>query len=193
MQFASIWTLEFIHNGIGLVLTECKYTEHNFYSCSARRTENKGNRKGNPDPKRCEKAAKDCDYKNICHQSIWGRKYWDILNLSKSGKSILNRCPATISGYQLFRQQALAEGIMQSGKYSLVASTVAFDDRNTELKSCLKATGIGDFSADWGSIFDGSSIFKTWTHQKWAQFVRYQQKNGEFNDWLNYLEERYGY
>ena len=179
--------------GSGIVLTECKYTEHSFYRCSARRTVDKEKRKGNPDPSRCMKPGSVCDYKTICHQTIWGRKYWSQLVLSDFGKNILKRCPATSAGYQLFRQQALAEGIMKSGNYSLVASAVAFDNRNNELKSCLKSTGIPDFQTGWGEIFEGKSIFRTWTHQEWVEFVRKNQKNGEFNDWLKYLDERYGY
>lgn len=181
------------NNGNGIVLTECKYTEHSFYSCSARRTDDNERRKGNPDPLRCMSPANTTNYKSICHQSDWERKYWDILNLTKYGKGALNRCPAATAGYQLFRQQALAEGIMQSGKYSIVASTVAFDNRNTNLKSCLNRTGINDFQTEWSKEFDGKTIFKTWTHQEWVQFVRDNQVNGEFDNWVHYLNERYGY
>ncbi|MFA5820468.1 MAG: hypothetical protein WC854_14475, partial [Bacteroidales bacterium] len=177
----------------GLVLTECKYTEHSFYRCSARRTEDKEKRKGNPDPAKCLKPANLCDYKTICHQTVWKRKYWNNLSLSNNGKTILKRCPATSAGYQLFRQQALAEGIIKSGRYSLIVSAVAFDDRNTDLISCLKSTGIHDFQTSWGSIFDGQSIFKTWTHQEWVTFVKENQVGGQFDGWLKYLNERYGY
>ena len=126
-------------------------------------------------------------------QIVWGRKYRSLLKLSESGKKTLNRCPAATAGYQLFRQQALAEGIMKSGKYSLVISSVAFDDRNESLKGCLKRTGINDSQTDWADIFDGKAVFKTWTHQEWVQFVRVNQINREFDDWLEYLKERYGY
>jgi hypothetical protein len=179
--------------GSGIVLTECKYTEHSFYKCSARRTEDKVKRKGNPDPSRCLEQASICDYQTICHQTVWERKYWNNLILSKQGKTILKRCPATSAGYQLFRQQSLTEGIMKSGRYSLVASTVAFDDRNTELKTCLRSTGIPDFQTGWGGIFEGKAIFRTWTHQEWVEFVRKNQVKGQFNDWLKYIQDRYGY
>jgi hypothetical protein len=182
-----------IKQGSGIVLTECKYTEHSFYKCSARRKEDKEKRKGNPDPARCLKQASVCDYKTICHQTVWERKYWNNLFLSNQGKTILKRCPATSAGYQLFRQQSLAEGIMKSGRYSLVTSAVAFDDRNIELKACLRSTGISDFQTDWSGIFEGKAIFRTWTHQEWVAFVRKNQDKGQFNDWLKYLEERYGY
>ena len=180
-------------DGKGIVLTECKYTEHSFYPCSARRTYENEKRKGNPDPIRCMRFANGVDYKCICNQGVWGRKYWNLLNLSAFGERVLKRCPAATAGYQLFRQQALAEGIMQSGQFSLVVSSVAFDTKNTNLKNCLKRTGIPDFQTEWSKVFEGKSSFKTWTHQEWVQFVRDNQVNGEFDSWLIYLNERYGY
>jgi hypothetical protein len=180
-------------DGQGIVLTECKYTEKSFYKCSALTTKGSSRREGNPNPKRCFELASKANYKKTCHQTVWGRKYWDHLNLSSKGKQILIHCPAANGGYQLFRQQALAEGIMQSGKFSLVATSVAFDSRNDTLKNSLKRTGIADFQTDWGNIFDGKATFKTWTHQEWVQFVRANQQNGQFNHWLGYLEGRYGY
>lgn len=180
-------------NGKGLVLTECKYTEHSFYGCSARKVDNKLDRINNPDPKRCMESLADSNYASVCHQSVWGRKYLSLLEISEFGKNKLKRCPAATAGYQLLRQQALAEGIVKSGRYTLVASTVAFDKRNTDLKGCLKTTGIDDFQTDWGELFTGKAVFKTWTHQDWVQFVRDNQLNGEFDDWLLYLNQRYGY
>ena len=180
-------------DGKGLVLTECKYTEHSFYRCSARRTISKGEHEGNKYPERCMQIGTNCDYNSICHQTNWGRKYWSLLCLTEFGKKTLKRCPAATAGYQLFRQQALAEGIMKSGDYSLVASAVAFDERNTDLKGCLRTTGIIDFQTGWGAVFEGKSVFKTWTHQEWIQFVRDNQVNGEFDAWLEYLNKRYGY
>lgn len=179
--------------GNGLVLTENKFVEHSFYSCSARRTKSKGNHEGNPDTARCMKAAIGYDYKFNCHQTTWGRKYWSLLNLSDIGKSTLLRCPAATAGYQLFRQQALAEGIAQSGRYTLVASTVAFDERNTDLIGCLKTTGINDFQTNWGKLFNGKALFRTWTHQEWVKFVRDNMVNGELENWIKYMKGRYDY
>jgi hypothetical protein len=139
------------------------------------------------------KATKDYDHKLNCHQTVWGRKYWSLLNLSRYGKEVLSRCPAATAGYQLFRQQALAEGIAQSNRFDLVATAVAYDERNDDLITCLKTTGIDDFSESWGNLFDGKAIFKTWTHQNWVQFVRDNQVNGEFDEWMQYVGERYGY
>lgn len=180
-------------NGKGLVLTECKYTEHSFYGCSARKVDSKLDRINNPDPKRCMESVTDCNYESVCHQTVWGRKYLSLLEISEFGKNKLKRCPAATAGYQLLRQQALAEGIAKSGRYTIVASTVAFDNRNTALKGCLKTTGIDDFQTGWGELFTGKAVFKTWPHQDWVQFVRDNQLNGEFEDWLSYLNQRYGY
>lgn len=179
--------------GKGLILIECKYTEHSFYGCSARRINKKANRINNPDPKRCMIKQPECDYKTVCHQTVWGRKYLNLLKFSEEAKNKLQRCPAATSGYQLLRQQALAEGIAKSSQFSLVVSAVAFDDRNSNLKNCLKTTGVSDFQTGWADLFDGKTIFKTWTHQEWVQFVRKQQIKGEFNSWLDYVNKRYNY
>ena len=66
-------------DGKGIVLTESKYTEHNFYPCSARTTIESERRPANPDPSRCLLPANGTDYRTICHQMVWGRKYWDNL------------------------------------------------------------------------------------------------------------------
>jgi len=179
--------------GKGIILTECKYTEHSFYGCSARKIDETKDRINNPDPKRCLKPSNACDYSSICHQKVWKRKYLSLITFSESAKNKLKYCPAATAGYQLLRQQALAEGIAQSGEFDLVASTVAFDGRNADLIGCLRTTGIHDFQNDWAGLFDGKALFKTWKHQEWVQFVRDNQMNGEFADWVEYMDERYGY
>ncbi len=179
--------------GNGIILTECKYTEHSFYACSARKIDAAKDRENNPNPNRCMQPANSCNYRDICHQTVWGRKYLDLITLSEHSKNTLKRCPAATAGYQLLRQQALAEGIAQSGEYDYAVSAVAFDVRNTDLISCLRTTGIDNFQTGWATLFDGKAVFKTWTHQEWVQFVRDNQKNGEFDAWLNYMNQRYGY
>lgn len=180
--------------GDGLILTECKYTEHSFYRCSARRITDRGDKPANPHPEKCLQAAAICNYGALpCHQSVWGRKYLDNFELTSAGKSKLTRCPAATAGYQLMRQQALANGIMKSGKYDLVVSTVSFDARNKALIECLKRTGIPDFQTGWEEIYLHGADFRTWHHQDWVKFVRDHQKSGEFDDWLKYLNDRYGY
>ncbi len=180
--------------GTGLILAECKYTEHSFYPCSARRTTDTVNKKGNPYPEKCLQPAATCNYETLpCHQRVWGRKYLDHFKLSDEGKKVLTRCPAATAGYQLLRQQALANGIKASGKYDLVVSSVSFDERNSALRKCLKSTGIPDFTTGWSQIYLHGAEFITWHHQDWVQYVRDNQKNNEFDGWLKYLNNRYGY
>lgn len=181
-------------SGKGIILCENKYTEHSFYPCSARKRkpDNKSGRKNNPDTQRCMQSANCCNYKDICHQFVWGRKYLNLVNYSDYARKKLTRCPAATAGYQLLRQQALAEGIANSNQFDLVVSVVAFDGRNETLIECLKSTGISDFQTEWSNFFCGKSIFQTWTHQEWIAFVRKEQQNNEFDKWLNYLK-RYEY
>jgi hypothetical protein len=180
-------------NGKGLILIENKYSEGSFYRCSARTRDGKNDKPGNPDPNRCMDKDDFTCYKDICHQREWGRQYWDILRLSKLGRSTLNNCPAATNGYQLFRQQSLAEGIAVSGKFDLVINAVAYDNNNTSLISCLRNTGVENWTKDWIKMFDGQSHFSTWTHQEWVDFVRSNQSRNKCKDWLEYVENRYGY
>jgi len=179
----------------GLILTENKFTEHSFYDCSGRKKEY-----GNTDIKRClDFQFIYSDVKNNCYQLNWeniqrkNRKYWDYIRISEKGKQILKRCPAAISGYQLFRQQALAEAIAQSGKYDFVVSCVAYDERNKSLISSLSRAGINDFAKDWACLFEDKAQFATFTHQQWVDWVRKNETQGHWKEWLSYIEERYGY
>lgn len=182
-------------SGTGIILVESKYTEHHFYACSTNpENNNDKHRNLNPDFSRCMRSAKGYDYKEICHQKHnWHRKYMDLIMFSDNAENTLACCPAATDGYQLFRQQALAEGIAKSGRFDLVASAVAFDGRNRDLIGCMRSTGVEDFQSGWAPLFEGKSIFKTWTHQEYVQFVRNHQVNREFDEWLGYVEERYGY
>jgi hypothetical protein len=179
----------------GIILTESKFTEHHFYGCSTNpETAKYKNKNLNPNFSRCMQPAKEYNYKAICHQTnAWHRNYMNLLRFSDQAEIVLNNCPAATDGYQLFRQQALAEGIAQSGRFELVVSAVAYDERNNDLICCLKSTGIDDFTDGWETLFTGKALFKSWTHQKWVDFVRKNQINGEFTDWVKYMEERYGY
>lgn len=180
--------------GDGLILIECKYTEHSFYRCSARRTTDRGDKPGNPHPEDCLQPASACHYAAIpCHQKVWSRKYLDYFELTQEGKSVLTRCPAATTGYQLLRQQALANGIKKSGKYDLVVSSVSFDARNKSLIGCLKSTGIADFQTGWVKIYQHGADFITWHHQDWVNYVRTHSTNALCKDWKKYLEGRYGY
>ena len=180
-------------NGKGIVLTESKYTEHSFYPCSARTTKESERRPLNPDPSRCMRPASECDFQSICHQTVWGRKYWDNLELSAHGKKILLRCPAAIGGYQLFRQQSLAEAYSRSGEFNLVVSTIAFDGRNRTLIKSNRGSGVNDFQTEWGGLFEGKTLFRTWKHQECVEYVRQYGKVSLVTKWLDYINRRYGY
>jgi len=183
------------NGGRGLLCIENKLVEHSFYRCSARTTENKENRSANPDPSRCMNIQTVLNNINdVCHQIKWGRQYWPILApvIDKAAFEELTRCPAATAGYQLFRQQALCEGIAQSGDFDLVYSCVAFDERNDTLRHSLQTTGIKDFSVGWEKLFQGKSKFGTFTHQDWVNWVR-ENSSDIHNEWLRYNAERYEY
>lgn len=177
----------------GLVLVENKFTEHLFYECSGRIYDN-------PDPDRCLDFKRLYnDLENNCNQLQWtnparpNRKYWNHLKISEKGREILRRCPAAISGCQLFRQQALAEGIAKSGRYEFVMSCVAYDSRNRTLIECMSPAGVDDFTKDWAGLFDGKVEFATFAHQEWVAWVRENGSREHWKDWLQYIKERYGY
>jgi hypothetical protein len=179
----------------GLVLIENKLVEHSFYGCSAHNHKGSAERAGNPHPSRCAKASPVLDHpESMCQQVVWGRRYWEHLApvSNRDRISSLRCCPAARAGYQLFRQQALAEGIAASRKYDLVLSCVALDERNDTLKRCLRSTGIADVR-DWGDLFQGTARFAVFTHQQWVAWVRAHDSDGLWAEWLSYVESRYGY
>lgn len=186
----------FIVNGhTGLILTENKFTEHSFYKCSGRKK-----KYDNPDIKRCLNFRLIySDIINNCYQLNWedgprkNRKYWDYIRISDKGRQILKQCPAAIAGYQLFRQQALAEGIAKSGKYEFVISCVAYDERNKTLIGSLSGAGVDDFTKDWACLFEGKAEFKSFSHQQFVNWIRENGSDGKCKDWLSYIKDRYGY
>ena len=183
-----------VNEGRGLVLVESKFTESDFSACSARRRKGSTERPGNPDPDRCEHAlAVGQDPCRECHQTAWGRQYWEHLAPVADHKVLasLPWCPAARRGYQLFRQTALAEGIARSGKYDLTVSAVAVDARNTSLDTCLSKSGIPELSR-WGTVFTGRAIFAVFTHQQWTGWVREHDRTGRWSDWLSWIGDRYG-
>jgi len=184
-----------VNGGRGLVLCENKFVEHSFYRCSARRREGSAERPGNPDPSRCEDAlAVFDDPESLCHQVKWGRRYWECLQsvFNREMASSLRCCPAARAGYQIFRQQALTEGIAASAKYDRVVSCVALDERNEQLQRCLRGTGIADVR-QWGQLFAGKASFAVFSHQQWVAWVRAHNTDGQWTNWLSYVESRYGY
>jgi hypothetical protein len=186
--------LAFPVNGeAGLLLVENKLTEDSFYPCSARRSTGSPARPANPDTSRCERVGALIEDVSMCHQQTWGRKYWERLQgaVDVERLSRLPRCPAAKAGYQLFRQQALAEALATSGCYEFVVSAVALDARNERLAACLRSSGIPDVRA-WSELFRGKSSFAVFTHQEWAAWVRANDEAGEWRGWANWMASRYG-
>ena len=182
-----------VNGGRGLVLVESKFTESDFSRCSARKRDDNGSRPGNPDPDRCDHAlAVAEDPSGQCHQSVWGRRYWERLApaVDRSALANLPWCPAAKRGYQLFRQTALAEGIAQSGKYELTVSAVAVDERNSELNTSLRRSGISELRR-WGQLFKGRAHFAVFTHQQWVHWVRRHVRDGRWDDWISWIGTRY--
>jgi len=182
-----------INAGAGLLLVENKLTEHSFYPCSARKTTGSVAKPGNPDAGRCTlTAALAQDAVPLCHQQAWGRKYWETLQgvVDRQRISDLPWCPAAKAGYQLFRQQALAEGLAESGNYEFVVSAVALDERNKTLTGSLKSSGLGDVR-DWSGLFCGRASFRVFTHQDWAAWVRANDAQGAWGDWAAWVAARY--
>jgi hypothetical protein len=186
----------------GIFLIENKYTEHHFYSCSAaKKVLDKAHSlrglQANPDPERCRDTERLInDLESQCQQSFWERKYWKILvdHINRPVLGNLSHCPAMTDGYQLFRQQALAQGIADAGLFDYVISGVAYDERNAELITCLSSIGINDFRRDWPNLFNVNSevMFYCFSHQR---FVSWVMRSGSryINDWGNYLTKRYGF
>ena len=136
------------------------------------------------------------DTADQCHLNSWGRKYWDHLidKIDLDVASTLKSCPAAYGGYQLFRQQALAEELANTSEYPYVVSAVVYDERNTGLMKCLaRSTGIDDIRIGWGSLFSGNSIFITFTHQEWVSWIAGNDKDGVYTEWLSYVKRRYGF
>ncbi|MCL5950396.1 MAG: hypothetical protein M1132_01505 [Chloroflexi bacterium] len=183
-------------SGQGIVLVECKFTEHSFYPCAGRSSSTR-NPVRNDDPERCLYAAAVLAApEEQCHLLRWGRKYWHHLGpvIDEASFGNLKACAAAFGGYQLFRQQALAEGIARLGNLSLVVSAVAYDARNEELmKSISGSTGLSDIKSDWESLFRGAAKFRTFTHQAWVRWVREADTSGHWGGWAAYVTGRYGF
>ena len=181
-----------VNCGRGLVLVESKFAEDTFGKCSALKPGRSG-RIRNPAPERCDHLLSVVDDPmGRCHQSDMRRRYWQILAplVDRGSVSELRRCPAAGHGYQLLRQQALAEGIAQAGKYEFVVSAVAHDERNDDLLSTLGRSGVAE-PEDWGGLFMGRAHFASFTHQRWVRWVRDRDEYGRFDGWLQYVCSRY--
>ena len=175
-----------VNGGRGLVLVENKFTEKSFYKCPKR--PNKGDYS---DP--CKKPVSNVrHHAPQCRLSERGRRYWDHLApvIDQCSLAALRHCPAMTDGYQLFRHQALAEGMAQWGRYDPMLSAVAVDERNDELDAALRSSGI-DGLRQWGLLFKGRARFAVFTHQEWVGWVREHDTEGAWSDWLSYVRARY--
>jgi hypothetical protein len=175
--------------GEGLVLIEVKFCETDFSSCSARKRELK--------PLAREGECDDLDHilaapADRCAQhSCYGRHYFDYLaEPLKAAAEKSTLCSAALHGYQLFRQQALAEALANAGRYDLVASALAYHVGNSHLASCLGGIGLAHVD-QWGSLFAGNAPFMAFTHQAWVQFVKDSPEAGRWQEWLGWVASRY--
>jgi len=179
--------LAIVFNGSGkegLILVECKYTEHSFYDCSAK--------KNNDDSKHiCTKKDTVRSLKENCLQNHWGRKYWNYLKISEYGLKTLKCCPAYVGGYQIVRQQSLAEGIAKFENNKNIWSCIAFDGRNEGLMKSMQRIGICSIRDEWEKLFDLKTKFSVWEHQEWVEYVRKNGKGKFEKDWVNYINDRY--
>ena len=183
-----------VNGGRGLILTENKWVEHSFYRCSGQEKTGNDKRAANPDLGRClVPASVLANPQGQCELVAWGRKYWEHLRpaIDRGRWAALRACPAASGGYQLFRQQALAEGIAASGKYAFVVSCLAVDERNEDLRTCLRGAGIPDIR-QWGQLFKGRATFAVFTHQAWVRWVAARGDRTQWGEWLRYADERYG-
>jgi hypothetical protein len=113
------------------------------------------------------------------------------MDISLYGLKKLKCCPALIGGYQIFRQQSLAEGILKFGKYEKIWSCIAFDGRNEGLLKSIKSTGVDSIKDEWEKLFNLKTKFAIWKHQDWIEYVRQNGKEKLEIDWVNYINERY--
>lgn len=175
-----------------LVVTEVKFVEHFFYDCSGCKALSADERHAT-----CfDLAHVLADPAARCaHAATRGRRYWDHLAalLSDADPAARTpRCPAANGGYQLFRQQALAEALARTTDLAEVVSSVAFDARNTGLMASVP--GVTDLRTGWGAMFAGRAGFVVWSHQAWFRWVgSAENAPGWAADWLAWVGDRYGF
>jgi hypothetical protein len=177
--------------GAGLVLIEVKFCEKDFGSCSARRRELK------PLGREASCDALDVVLANLasaCAQhDVYHRRYFDHLGgplVAADAAPRTGRCPAAVNGYQLFRQQALAEALALSGSYEMVVSALAYHAGNVGLVTCLKGIGLEDVER-WGSLFAGKAPFVAFAHQSWVRHVANSLNAPQWRSWIEWAGARY--
>ena len=172
-----------------LVLTEVKFVEHSFYDCSGCKALDRTARAASCD--RLDRVLADPN--RLCaHAATRGRRYWDHLAGQMAAGVRTTQCPAARGGYQLFRQQALAEALVARSAFAEVVSSVAYDGRNAGLMASVP--GLPSASAGWGAMFAGKALFATFTHQEWVRWVANASSAPAWvPDWLAWVSDRYGY
>lgn len=175
-----------------LVLTEVKFVEHSFYDCSGCKALPAAERRVS-----CwDLAHVLADPVARCaHAATRGRRYWDHLSgpLSAADPAArTRRCPAANGGYQLFRQQALAEALARTTDLAATVSSVACDARNAGLLASVP--GLADLRRGWGPMFAGRASFTVWSHQAWFRWVAGAGHAPTWAaDWLAWVGDRYGF
>ena len=95
-------------------------------------------------------------------------------------------------GYQLLRQQALAQGLTNARLFDYVISGVAYDARNEALVTCLERTEINHIAGDWDRLFKTDVRYHCFTHQDLIAFAS-QECMKRSERWIEYIRDRYGY
>jgi hypothetical protein len=179
--------------GAFLVLTEVKFMERHFYPCSVFRKPELREAAMQSGLGACRRTPVRFAPGPICAQaSLLGRRYWEHIEDVFDRDARLSCCPAAMDGYQILRQQALAEALAKHGAFDLVVSSVACHAGNTDLLGCLRTAGIRDIRIDWAPLFRGKARFLVFTHQEWVRHVREQTELPDWcGNWLEYVKARY--
>ena len=128
-----------VNGGEGIVLTESKLTEHSFYRCSARTRKDSPNRPANPDPDRCKNArVVATNPESICHQVVWGRKYWDRLRgaIRRCCGGKAQRVPRRVRGVPVVPTAGARRGVHPEVSFSVFGCVL----RRAERRPCQFAT-----------------------------------------------------
>jgi len=174
-----------------LVLIEVKYTESDFQTCS----EYKKLEAGSREP--CLNLAGLLNEPGSCPFTAKGREYVRLLQepLRSAADHLANvsACPAAKGGYQLFRQQALAEALIEAGAYRQATSVVAWTTANDALSRALDSvTSDGLELGEWGELFGGESNFASLEHETLLDTVEASPGRPDWSDrWIEYMRGRY--
>jgi hypothetical protein len=86
------------------------------------------------------------------------------------------------------------QGIADARIFDYVISGVAYDERNTELITCLHSLGMSDFRKDWPHLFDISSEVKFHCFSHRSLFSWVKRSHSQYAEsWVSYMTDRYGY